>query len=524
MPGSGGYVTRIDGDGLSTPDILVAILSSVVSPDGVENKINTKCATGNCTFGEPITGSLKATAYSGNTVGTHSTVGVCSLCTDVVPLLATTTNVTTGFEQSVLPNGFNLTFERYVFAKIRSTPDLVWMGDLLTDDARAKSRWAYINATYIASRQDGIAASVCSLYPCLRTYNTTIKDNQLQEQELQSKVMQIELRDPQHWEFYFNRTISSNAVTNTMYNYTALQSPCRVAGRSLQQGDHLPNDIQVTTLRLYDFSKEQETAEDTTWPEQCVYRQDPRFVQTISRILQEDIFSGECQSYKGVGCYRTTEAESYNSGQLTSLGVETVLRKLIEGNVSHSNTTRYFNSVADAMTNRFRFQYGSAVKRKDDGDIQPLDVVYGTAWETKTCVQMHVKWLILPTFLTVITIILSVWTIITNFRRRYTIPVWKDSILPLLFYGHNIITEDTKVLAAPQFGKDADGDTETRLMEARAMAKASESIMVTFHWPNGAGKDGPEDYGFQSTTSLLGQEGILLRRRGSVGNSGVRGQ
>jgi hypothetical protein len=91
------------------------------------------------------------------------------------------------------------------------------------------------------------------------------------------------------------------------------------------------------------------------------------------------------------------------------------------------------------MTNRFRADYGAADKGDGtEGDL-PLDEIHGLAWQMKTCVSVRRVWLGLPISLTVVTAALAIWTIATNWRRRYSRPVWKDSILPLLFYGRDIV-------------------------------------------------------------------------------------
>ena len=61
--------------------------------------------------------------------------------------------------------------------------DLSWMGHLLVPEARAAARWAYINTTYLATNLQEVdtLASVCSLYPCMRTYTSSVANNLLTE-------------------------------------------------------------------------------------------------------------------------------------------------------------------------------------------------------------------------------------------------------------------------------------------------------------------------------------------------------
>jgi hypothetical protein len=509
VPGNGGFhLPGGNPSGAATPDISVAILSSVVSPDGAENKIGITCSTGNCTFSDLVgTKSLSNAFDEGNLTG-YSTVGVCSMCTDVTSLVTMQYNKTTVNTLNRLPNGFNTTSDTWTGAIMRPTSDLNWMGNLLTDDGRAKSRWAYVNATFLSYWRNNTVASVCSLYPCVRTYNTMIRDNQLYEREIRSDVMKIDF--DQRRSSSLENVRGQNARTNIYFNYTAIETPCRVDGHVIEKGGNIPSGVAATRLQLHDFGSQPPLSQNITWPEKCIYRHDPRFVGIINTIMEDEIFDGRCSTYKGFAC---TKSGNPTPGQLPSLGAAAVATTLFNnGSASHANITRYFESVANAMTNRFRFQYGSAVKRKDDVfDLaEPLDMLHGTAWKTEICVQMYAEWLILPIGLTAITIALSVWTIMTNWRRRHIIPVWKDSILPLLFYGQKFEAQDPSI---QPFGKDPNKAKTEELMETSAMEKASKDIMVTFRWPDDKGADGSEEIEYQASTALLQQESFPMRRR-----------
>jgi hypothetical protein len=193
------------------------------------------------------------------------------------------------------------------------------------------------------------------------------------------------------------------------------------------------------------------------------------------------------------------------------------------------------------MTNRFRFEYGTnpfndtirSALLSDRGldpslskDL-PSGLAQGLAWQTTTCIAMHIYWLLLPVILTFVTVLLSVWTIITNWRHRHDRPVWKESILPLIFYGHKIESTDAGASAArspeneladniemihrgsyrqPNDTSDEEErlvHEEGKLMEASEMMEVSKNIPVTFRWPNSA----------ETTSTALQQEKLWLRRR-----------
>jgi hypothetical protein len=519
VPRSGGYRTAIGNpNGLPEPDIVVAILSSVTSPDGVENQITPSCATGNCTFDDLPSGKSRQEALAESQISMHSAAAVCSACTDVTSLVTRKINATTKVSQQFLPNGVNITTESYVSARIRPEEDLSWMGDLLTKDARAASRWAYVNATFLSGWGNNATASVCSLYPCLRTYTTIVNEDQLQEKQIQAEVMQIEFND--YPAERFDTVKSYNAGNNTYYNYTAIRSPCRVNGRTLNATDVSSAEPNSTNLTLYDFTSSPPIARKISLPEQCIYRHDPQFVVAISQLMEEEIFDGSCTTWKGLSCTKTRSSSQSYDGVIPSLGVGTVLRSLYNGygNNSFSNITHYFDTIATSMSNRFRVNYGSPTKPQGT-DVPPLDVVRGTAWQTKVCVEMRGAWLLLPICLTTLTTLLSLWTIWTNWRHRHTRPVWQDSILPFLFYGHMFGPQDQKTQALGEVRQDSEGEGD-KLLEANEMAAAAREITIKVKWPEDEGSGLLEEQAYSPAASLQ-QQSIPLRSRQDMGMDNV---
>jgi len=99
------------------------------------------------------------------------------MCTDITDLV---TKNDSSFTYT-LPNGYNFPSNSgFKIAIFRSPPDLEWMGDMLTEEARTTARWAYVNATFLARTSDKAPlATMCSLYPCLQTYKVAVVGGQL---------------------------------------------------------------------------------------------------------------------------------------------------------------------------------------------------------------------------------------------------------------------------------------------------------------------------------------------------------
>ncbi|RII12526.1 hypothetical protein CUC08_Gglean004643 [Alternaria sp. MG1] len=560
VPRSGGYYDIAESptmaQGIPTPDIAAAILSSIMAPEGVENQINPSCSSGNCTFPEgdpegPQTGNI-----GDNNLVSYSTVGMCNICADVVSLVtAKDLDATTNETRYALPNGFNFTYDRpqtnTKVAEIWPTEDLEWMADLFTPELRAASRWAYINATFMGRGRGAIqdnanlTAVMCSLYPCLRTYTVSITNNQLDEREIRSDILQADTRGQ---ESNPNGIESWSSPNNPWYHYTAVRAPCRI-GENVYDKETMSSLPNATNLTLYSLANT--TGDDSTSyryeyrnvsaPEQCIYRQNAQFVQAISSVFHNEIFVGDCNLLTGLKCYKHNYEK--NAGMLTDLGAGAVLRTLFNNGAMHfDNVNDWFNSFTNAMTSRFRFEYGTnpfndtirSALLSDRGldpslskDL-PSGLAQGLAWQTTTCIAMHIYWLLLPVVLTFVTVLLSVWTIFANWRHRHDRPVWKESILPLIFYGHRIESTDTGAFATrsprnevadniemthrgsyrqPNDTSDEEDrlvHEEGKLMEASEMMGISKNIPVTFRWPNSAET---------TSTAALQQEKLWLRRR-----------
>ena len=485
VPRQGGYTTFPGLNGDPTPETTVAILSSVMNPDGVENQISGSCSTGECTFSDTEQKTM-TTKYNRSDSSMHSTVGMCNRCVDIATLVSRVdcgSGSCHGTEaRYTLPSGLNVSGQNMgsaTFATLQPASDLQWLGDLLTPELRAISRWSYVNATFLTvNTKRDVKAAVCVLYPCLRTYTAFITKNSLIEKEIDSQAMLLESyvgTDMMNYDW-------ANARSDGYIRYTAIRSPCRVGDRVYDSTSNTPHFPGAKNITLYDFtSAPRVTFRNFSVPESCIYRHEGQFVKAISDVLHRDIFDGGCSDYKWISCGKP----SMGDARLVSIGVGTVLQKLIQGQASFLNVTLWFDSFANAMTNRLRFQFGAAfldTTTEDQLQPNPLGEVQGIAWRTETCVSAHKNWLALPICLTTITSLLMLWTMAKSWRHRRTRPVWKDNLLPLLFYRNKIDCDRPETLP---WRRDNDTECENRipLMEAVEMKKISKRTPVTFDWP-----------------------------------------
>jgi hypothetical protein len=503
VPGRSGYVTDVERDdlGVPAPDLITAILSAVADPKGMENRIRGSCSTGNCTFPDGDPASPNPGSSHGKDSVTHSTVAMCNICTDVSSLVRRETS-TCPYPTLSLPNNMSVSRgcgDREV-VRIQPDMDLSWMGDLLTTELRSFSRWAYVNASFIALNSyanETVAAATCSLYPCVQTYTTSIDKNEVSEIKVGSQVMRLDMLSNSG----VGEIGNHNALDSVYKSYVAVKSPCQVERKLYDSNKNASAEVNGTDLALRDFTDygAMETARLTlmniTAPEECIYRQNPQFVVAISRVLNNDIFNGSCSLVKTFNCRKAGRSRS-DDKFLQGLGTETVLRALYGKSYSSlsnqttglSNVTEWFDQFADALTRRFRSDYGSARERNGMEVILPIDEIQGLAWQTTACVSMRRVWLVLPITLTSITAALAVWTIATNWRHRHCRPVWKDDILPLIFYGRDLVDsildeyryESSEPAPQPE---NADQTTHKKVpFESSEMQKIGRSTAVTVPW------------------------------------------
>jgi hypothetical protein len=253
------------------PYLRVAILSSATAPDGVENQVTPDCSTGTCTFHDADGEDPDPLNSTEPDSSTHSTVGMRNACVNVERLVARTMVETSNglgplATRYALPNGLNITQGSYVYAKIEPSSDLRWMGDLLTSELRIISRWAYANATFLATSNNEkvTAAAVCTLYPCLRTYAASVKNNKLSEKLISPLVMNnlevspstmgnLEYKLSPKPETFNDKLRIMNSYKSDLFSvdgvdYLAFRSPCNPASQLVTSNLTIP--LNTTTITV----------------------------------------------------------------------------------------------------------------------------------------------------------------------------------------------------------------------------------------------------------------------------------
>jgi hypothetical protein len=106
-------------------------------------------------------------------------------------------------------------------------------------------------------------------------------------------------------------------------------------------------------------------------------------------------------------------------------------------NSSYETLDTAMDEFTTAITNNFRRQ------ARRGFNTSGTDRVTGTVNETTICTVFDWRWILLPAGLMAITMALLIHVVVQSYTNT-TLPIWKTSVLPLLFYGPNVLNDQTR--------------------------------------------------------------------------------
>ncbi|KAK7955895.1 uncharacterized protein PG986_005117 [Apiospora aurea] len=135
------------------------MLNAIANPVSNDSVVSPVCPTGNCSF--PI--------LSSETGITHTSIGVCNTCTDVGSLVQRSTVQGKSWNGSItytLPKGMQLILGDSAPSLSVFSGDLSWAERVMSADAVAVARWAFVNTTvFTMSLPKGIYDTEASFVP-----------------------------------------------------------------------------------------------------------------------------------------------------------------------------------------------------------------------------------------------------------------------------------------------------------------------------------------------------------------------
>lgn len=423
VPGSSAYYRVFAGAYELEVDMKSTMIQGLTYPDGKDAAVAVTCSSGNCTWPDYGTGV------------THASIGMCSSCVD-----------TTDFV-SAPDEGGNMTLpDDGAFINYSPGGQYMWVGysnlsaysGLFTEDFATAASVSFMNFSMLLSSTapcttdattgarscphavsqsnntyfDGIGdyvAASCILYPCMKEYSARYENNILTEKLVKTTT-----------------AVPNTAETTDVYwayaNYTATKSPCVLDNgtwytyQNQSEAAHVPG----RTWANISLTDELRGVKNFSVPNQCLYKMDGIFFSAISSFLTGTLLTARCS-------YDDAQAGHINCGDswwMTPLWGQM--------NATYASLDGAVSALAGAVTNKFRMT-GSGPDAKL-GDSLRRDVVLGSVFETTTCTYFDRGWIALPAALVLICAVLLAWIAVKNYRDPEQ-PVWKGSVLPLLFFG-----------------------------------------------------------------------------------------
>ncbi|TDZ25473.1 hypothetical protein Cob_v001494 [Colletotrichum orbiculare MAFF 240422] len=453
VPGSSSYYRVGAGTYELEVDMKSTMIQGITDPRGRDSNVRVDCASGNCTWPDWGTGV------------THATIGVCGSCID-----------TTGFV-SEPGRGGNLTLpDRGAFVNVQAAK-YMWVGysnltayaDRFTDDFATAAGVSLANFSVLAvsaspcatdnstgtprttcphamSQSDDDAyfahlgldyvAASCVLYPCLKEYSGRYRNSTLEETLVRTTAATQNGAE----------SAGSGVSTFAGYdNYTAVQSTCVLDNGTWYDSGNMSAALDVPGRTWANISSpgsgsgSGSGAAVTAVPNACLYKMEGIFFRALSGFLGGELLTGSCV----YDAMQSGHINCYESWWLTPLWSD--------GNATVRSLSTAVDDFAWAVTNKLRMTgLGPDAHRGGDPDAHPLrPAVLGDVWASSTCAYFDSRYVALPVVLVALCALLLACIVAKNYADPDQ-PVWKGSVLPLLFFGlHDTLGPRVQGAAVP---------------------------------------------------------------------------
>ena len=487
-------------------DMKAATIAGLTTPGG--NKVDATCSTGNCTFPswEPV-GGVNMT----NPI-THASIGMCSRCFDVGSLVFANLTISrfsanVSVTDIMLPTNSSIRFEsNSPLLSVYPIDQFDWARKVVPPDFEALATWGF-NFTVLSATTAGcvfgpkgfptscllqsvtnateeayghlkdFAAAACTLYPCLRTYSASVTNGVLNETLLSTMPAAPDI-SPLKGDRRESVLKSRPAIQLDQLNLTAVQLPCRLDDGTIYTADTVSTAKNLTSLQLWQGSDGQGPRfRDMAAPERCIYRITPNFYSGYTTFLGR-MFTGNCT-------YDTRYGNEINCGDKFWLA-----QLYSKANATAAAIARQVDDVAVGMTSKMR-QNGSRGPqdfRNPQPESATRDLAEGTVLQNDVCTVVDWKWLLLPVVLAALAAVLLGSAVVRSWIHRRERPVWKSTVLPILFYKESF-ERAGGVLVPPASPAGSVGDGMghgARILEMPEMEKLAGKLVVRFELAEGS--------------------------------------
>lgn len=402
------------------PDLYGVLYNGLGAMNRNNAQITTSCSTGNCSFAADSAGV------------THSSIAICSLCIDSRSQV--TTKQSSGYIGFHNDNTFVDDSSLLSINATSRSPLLSQQEDITGaygfSSFNILMRTKQYSITVNTSRDngqsprqitvDGVVSASCQLYPCVKRYHANISNGVFTERVVSKSPLNSLSSDRFDTSGHVDQPHEGNNG-----NCTSIRDTCLLDGKTYTAA----NISTVERKPGRNFAVLGTGAEMVMVPAECLYIFSLTYGFTLGRQLSS-LLRGNC--------YRVLDGDTdlvncfgYADSSTEFWWLSPLYRS---GNASFNTLQSDIEQLATTLTNFMRTTGSSTTSAGD----HPL--VYGTAQRSFACVRMEWRWLLFPCFLVVTAIVLLSWGIITTNKRGLQTPVWKNSVLPFLFYG--LVTEE----------------------------------------------------------------------------------
>ncbi|KAE9968535.1 hypothetical protein BLS_005806 [Venturia inaequalis] len=398
-----------------------AVLSGLtVRPVDNSSAFAVHCSTGNCTF--PVSGGI-----------THSSSGVCSRCVDISYMISSAPfdSTYTRVHPLNLPDGLTIDHMGYnatLMMSVLADYSLDWARPAAEPFFSSLLSISTLNFTVLAYTGNNCSLSFggkncskaavnlwprdyavgvsCILFPCVKNYFGEVRNGVFKENivsELPSLTGPPIGKAP--WGF-----------GGAFIDHPQFNTPCMIDGQSFTANNI--STVWNTARTRHSFIETQIEGESIMMPSECIYGISANYLTALRSFLRS-VFHGSCaygaatQVPTFVTCDQWWLGSLYNRGNATLLSINETM-----------------NNVANSITNAMR----AGGMNMDATQAN----VTGTAVQTTVCTRFDWPWLAFPTMLLIITLLLLLVMATKTLLDDAQIPIWKSSILPLLFVGNGI--------------------------------------------------------------------------------------
>lgn len=265
-----------------------------------------------------------------------------------------------------------------------------------------------------------LAAVECYIYPSIRYYAGSIVNGQIQE---------TLIGEPVPLDLGINAT-DGEIDREDLYKleYYAFSDPCIIEGMVYTSANM--SQAHGDRITIYHWNDGEIT--DITGPKLCLYGVSYGSERALSGLLHGVFEDTDHTDFESSPCAPNIYYTELTCG--SALWLESLFNG---GNASFDSINAAMSRLADAVTNQLRMNgtdwYGN-----------PSNVT-GTAFQTVVCTQFQWGWLLFPAGVVLASAVLLVataWKSSSRWARGrgdqggvQGLPVWKSSLLPLLFYG-----------------------------------------------------------------------------------------